>query len=122
MKRVLIVDDSRLSRSYHTYILTNAGFSVETACEGAEALEKLMLEPFDAMLTDINMRGMDGYELIRRVRAEETLEPLPILIISTEASEEDRGTGFAAGANFYLVKPADPQKVVESVRMMVEGQ
>ena len=120
MKRVLIVDDSRLSRNYHSYVMRNAGFAVDTAGDGAAALEKLMLEPFDVILTDINMRGMDGYEFIRRVRGNEQLAQPPIVIISTESSDDDKRVGYEAGANFYLVKPAQPQQIVESVRMITE--
>ena len=120
MKRVLIVDDSKLSRNYHSYVMQNAGFAVDTANDGAAAMEKLMLESFDAVLTDINMRGMDGYEFIRRLRGSEQLPQLPIIIISTESSDEDKRLGFEAGANFYLVKPAQPQQIIESVRMMTE--
>ena len=120
MKRVLIVDDSRLSRNYHSSVMRNAGFAVETASDGADALEKLMLEPVDVILTDINMRGMDGYEFIRRVRAAEQLAQPPIVIISTESSDADKRQGYDAGANFYLVKPAQPQQIVDSVRMIIE--
>lgn len=120
MKRVLIVDDSQLARNYHSSILKNAGYLVETAASGAEALEKMMRESYDTVLTDINMRGMDGYEFIRRVRANEQLSQPAILIVSTESSDEDKRIGLAAGANFYLVKPAEPETIVESVRMMME--
>ena len=122
MKRVLIVDDSQLSRNYHSFILTGAGYEVETARDGAEALEKVLSETFQAILTDINMRGMDGYEFIRRVRGDQQLvnQP-PIIIISTESSEEDKQIGFKAGANFYLVKPAEPQELLASLRMITEG-
>jgi two-component system, chemotaxis family, chemotaxis protein CheY len=120
MKRVLIVDDSQLSRNYHSYVMRDAGFEVETADGGAAALEKLMLERFDLVLTDINMRGMDGYDLIRRMRGSEQLTQVPIVIISTEKGDADRRMGFEAGANFCLAKPATPQQIVETVRMMTE--
>jgi two-component system, chemotaxis family, chemotaxis protein CheY len=117
MKKVLIVDDSQLSLSYHSSVMKNAGFVTETAADGAAALEKLMLEPFDLILTDINMRGMDGYEFIRCVRGGEFTQ-VPIVIISTEKSEGDRRLGFEAGADFYLAKPATPQQIVDTIRML----
>jgi len=119
MKKVLIVDDSKLSRSYHSSVMKNAGFATDVASDGAAALEKLMLEPFDLILTDINMRGMDGYELIRRVR-EGDFAQIPIVIISTEQGEIDRRLGFEAGADFCLAKPATPQQIVETIRMLTE--
>jgi two-component system chemotaxis response regulator CheY len=117
MKKVLIVDDSQLSRSYHSSVMKNAGFVTETAADGAVALEKLMLEPFDLILTDINMRGMDGFEFIRRVRGGEFTQ-VPIVIISTEKSEADRRLGFEAGADLYLAKPATPRQIVDTIRML----
>ena len=120
MKRILIVDDSQLSRNYHSTILKSAGYLVETAAGGAEALEQMMRKSYDTVLTDINMRGMDGYEFIRRVRANGQLAQPAILIISTESSDDDKRIGFAAGANFYLVKPAEPEMIVESVRLIME--
>lgn len=120
MKRVLVVDDSQLSRNYHSYVMRNAGFTVEAVHDGAAALEKLMMESFDLILTDINMRGMDGYELIRRVRGNEEFAALPIVIISTEKSDADHRMGFEAGANFCLAKPATPQQIIETIRMMTE--
>jgi two-component system chemotaxis response regulator CheY len=119
MKRVLIVDDSKLSRNYHSYVMQNAGFAVDTANDGAAAMEKLMLESFDAVLTDINMRAWTGMNSSGACAGVNN-SPAADHYHSTESSDEDKRLGFEAGANFYLVKPAQPQQIIESVRMMTE--
>jgi two-component system chemotaxis response regulator CheY len=120
MKRnVLIVDDSEFTRNYHSYILREANFDVVTAVDGADALEKLFSRFFDLVLTDINMANMDGYEFIRRVRSNGDYNNLPIIIISTESEAEDKSRGFLAGANFYIVKPTEPQPLVENICMLL---
>ena len=120
MKRnVLIVDDSEFTRNYHSYILREANFDVVTAVDGADALEKLYSRPFDLVLTDINMANMDGYEFIRRARQNPDYDEVPIIIISTEAKELDKQKGFTAGANLYLAKPTDADRIVESMKMLL---
>ena len=116
-KTILIVDDSEFVRSYHSYILEQADFHVITAIDGSDGLEKLYSNACDLVLTDINMRNMDGYEFIRRVRAEEKYSSLPIIIVSTESEGKDKTKGFEVGANLYLVKPSSPEMMIENVRM-----
>jgi two-component system chemotaxis response regulator CheY len=73
------------------------------------------------VLTDINMAHMDGYEFIRRVRAEAQYEDLPIIIVSTEGESSDRMKGFEAGANLYLVKPSEPAVMIENIRLVLSA-
>ncbi len=116
---VLIVDDSEFTRNYHSYILRGAHFETAIAVDGADALEKLYAQRFDLVLTDINMANMDGYEFIRRVRASGDFDALPIIIISTESEAEDKKRGFAAGADFYIVKPSDPVPLIENICLIL---
>ena len=118
-KRILIVDDSEFVRSYHSYILEQAHFQVITAVDGSDGLEKLYTNSCDLVLTDINMSNMDGYEFIRRVRADGKYSSLPIIIVSTESEGKDKGKGFEAGANLYIVKPCSPEMMVENIRMIL---
>lgn len=118
-KLVLVVDDSEFVRSYHSYILEQANFNVITAVDGSDGLEKLYTNPCDLVLTDINMANMDGYEYIRRVRADEKYSALPIIIVSTESEAKDKKKGFEAGANLYIVKPCAPETMVENIRMIM---
>jgi two-component system, chemotaxis family, chemotaxis protein CheY len=118
-KTILIVDDSEFVRSYHSYILEQALFHVITAVDGSDGLEKLFTNTCDLVLTDINMSHMDGYEFIRRVRADAKYSSVPIIIVSTESESKDKMKGFLAGANLYIVKPSSPEMMVENVRMVL---
>src|SRR5450755_3292151 len=113
-KRILIVDDSEFVRRYHSYILEQAQFTVITAVDGSDGLEKLYTNSCDLILTDINMTNMDGYEFIRRVRADGKYRSLPIIIVSTESEGKDKMKGFEAGANLYLIKPCSPEMMIEN--------
>jgi two-component system chemotaxis response regulator CheY len=113
------VDDSEFVRSYHSHILEQAHFHVITAVDGSDGLEKLFTNACDLVLTDINMSNMDGYEFIRRVRADGKYSTLPIIIMSTESEGKDKMKGFDAGANLYLVKPSSPEMMVENIRMIL---
>src|ERR1043165_2657224 len=121
-KNILIVADPEFVRNYHSHILTQASFDVLTAVDGNDGLEKLYMHPCDLILTDINMGHMDGYEFIRRVRAEPQYEDLPIIIISTEGQQTDRVKGFEAGATLYIVKPSEPTVMIENIRLVLAGR
>jgi two-component system, chemotaxis family, chemotaxis protein CheY len=118
-KTILIVDDSEFVRSYHSYILQQAEFDVITAVDGSDGLEKLYSNACDLVLTDINMSNMDGYELIRRIRADEKYKSVPIIIVSTESESKDKTKGFDAGANLSLVQPSTPEMMIENIRMVL---
>ncbi|ABI68763.1 response regulator [Syntrophomonas wolfei] len=121
-KRIIVVDDSEMIRNFHCYILKTAGFQVMSAVDGADALEKIYSseEPIDMVVTDINMPNMDGYTFIERLREDEQYEEIPIIIISTEDELKDMERGYEAGANIYIVKPTEPEVMVENVRMLME--
>jgi two-component system chemotaxis response regulator CheY len=118
-KTILIVDDSEFVRSYHSYILEEANFHVITAVDGGDGLEKLYTNSCDLVLSDINMSNMDGYEFIRRVRADKKYIALPIIIVSTESESMDKMKGFEAGANLYMVKTSSPEMMIENIRMIL---
>lgn len=118
-QKILVVDDSDFVRSYHSHILTQAGFDVLTAVDGNDGLERIYTHGCDVVLTDINMGHMDGYEFIRRVRSDTRYEDLPIIIISTEGEKADKMKGFEAGANLYIVKPSEPAVMVENIRLVL---
>jgi len=118
-RTILIVDDSEFVRNYHSYILEQADFQVITAVDGSDGLEKLYTSSCDLILTDINISNMDGYEFIRRVRADGKFNSMPIIIVSTESEGKDKMKGFEAGANLYLVKPSAPEMMVENIRMIL---
>lgn len=120
-RSVLIVDDSEFVRNYHSAILRDARFQVITAGDGVEGLEKLFTNHCDLVLTDINMQRMDGYEFIRRVRAEKQYQQIPIVIISTDGQPKHKKRGFEAGANLYIVKPCSPEVMLETLKMVMNA-
>jgi len=118
-KKVLIVDDSDIVLRLHSYILEGAGFECITAENGFVAMEVLLREPVDLVITDINMPRMNGYELTRKIRETEGYETTPVIIISTEEEAKDKMKGMEAGANVYIVKPAQPESLITNVKMLV---
>ncbi len=119
--RVLVVDDSRMVLDLHTFMLQSGGFEVHQAQNGAEALERLLTDHYDLVVTDINMPLMDGYELIRRIRALPDYQTTPIVVISTESEAHDKFRGFEAGANLYVVKPVKMQDLVANARLLLQS-
>ena len=118
-KKILIVDDSLTMRQLVKMTLTRSGYDVVEAEDGQKGLQKASHEAFDLVLSDINMSNMDGYEFIRRIRADKKYSALPIIIVSTQSEAKDKSKGFAAGANLYLVKPCTPEMMVENIRMVL---
>lgn len=118
-KTVLVADDSEMVCNFHSYILKNAGYKTITAIDGADALEKLLQNKIDLVATDINMPNMDGYEFVKRIRAIPEYEDLPVIMISTESEALDKQRGFDAGANVYIIKPTPPERLVESVNLLI---
>src|SRR3954447_20899037 len=103
--RILVVDDSSLVRLYYRDALEKAGYEVEQAMNGLEAMEKALAERFDLLIVDVNMPKMDGFSFLRELRRSATpAGHVPALVITTEAGEQDIQEARAAGANFYLIK------------------
>ena len=118
-KRILVVDDASLVRRYYRDALERAGFEVDEALNGVEALEKLLAEPADLLIVDVNMPQMDGFTFLRSLRQQAPpIASIPALVISTEAGPHDRRAARSAGANFYLVKPVAQDALVQHVAIM----
>ncbi len=118
-KRILIVDDAATVRMYHRGILESAGFTVEEAVNGIEALEKALTTAYDLYLVDVNMPKMDGYAFLRELRRNAELAQPPAVMISTEAELVDRTKAYEAGANFYMLKPTKPDSLIGHVRVLL---
>ena len=119
-KHILIVDDSKTVRNLVAFILKAEGFKVTTAEDGLDGLEKLYaMESVDLILSDINMPRMDGFTFIDQVREQDIYKDIPIIILSTEGEESDIQKGIQLGANLYMVKPAQPEKMVRNIKMLL---
>lgn len=119
MKRVLIVDDAALVRAYYRQALERAGYEVDEALNGLEGLEKVLMQPFDLAIVDVNMPQMDGITFIRTLREKELpASAIATLVTSTEAKEQDIVAARVAGANYYLTKPMSQEKLIEHVLLL----
>jgi two-component system, chemotaxis family, chemotaxis protein CheY len=104
--RALIVDDSSAMRAILRMILKQAGFATEEARYGEEALAKLAGSPVpDLTLLDWNMPGMNGLEVVKRLRADHRLDRMQVMMVTTEAESRELGEALEAGANEYVMKP-----------------
>ncbi len=115
MKKALAVDDSKTMRDMVSFTLQNAGFEVIVAEDGQDALTQLGDQPVDVVITDLNMPNMNGFELIRALRAKPTYTCFPILMLTTEGDDSKKAEGKAAGATGWIVKPFNPEKLVQVV-------
>ena len=120
MTRILVVDDSSLVRLYYRSALEKAGFSVEQAINGIEAMEKVLSQAFDLVIVDVNMPRMDGFAFLRSLRSDgnHDVATIPALMISTESEQQDMIAATAAGANFYLVKPVSEADLVRHAAVL----
>ncbi|MHB1014074.1 MAG: hybrid sensor histidine kinase/response regulator [Desulfurivibrionaceae bacterium] len=109
---VLLVEDSALIRAMEKRILEDGGYEVITAVDGVDALNALVRRPFAAVVSDIVMPNMDGLALTVHIRAEPRYKELPVILVTTLASDEDKRRGLDAGANAYIPKPSFDQRVL----------
>ncbi|MFN2267648.1 MAG: response regulator [Desulfonatronovibrio sp.] len=119
-KHILVVDDSKTVRNLIAFIIKKEGFHVTTAEDGLDALEKLYsISGIDLIISDVNMPRMDGFTFIKNLREQEVFRDTPIVILSTEGQEKDIQEGLGLGANLYMVKPAQPDKLLKNVKMLM---
>ncbi len=119
---ILVIDDAATVRLYHRKMLGDAGWHVDEAINGLEALERVASQPadtpFDLYVSDINMPKMDGYTFVRELRRMDVPQ-VPVLMVSTEAQAQDANAAKDAGANCYLVKPARPAELVLTAAILM---
>jgi two-component system, chemotaxis family, chemotaxis protein CheY len=121
MPIALVVEDSPTMRQLIVFALNRIrGLQVVEADDGVDALRKLGGGKLDIILTDINMPIMDGLKLVKRVRSDEALKNIPIIIITTEGADEDRQRALALGANSYITKPIQAPQVIAKVKELLK--
>ena len=117
MKTILIVEDSATTRALIRAVIDELGeFETVEAGSGFEALKMLPQQEYDLIVTDINMPDINGLELINFVRNNPRYNHLPIIIVSTERSEEDKKRGMALGATAYVTKPFKSSELQEVIK------
>jgi len=120
MSQVLIVDDSHSIRELLSSLLRKAGFGVTSADDGKAGLQAAKKSVFDLIITDVNMPEMDGIELLKNLRKLPEYSFKPILILTTEFSQEMKQKGKDAGATGWLVKPFDPEKLIDVISRILK--
>lgn len=118
-KTILAIDDSASIRQMVSFTLKSSGYEVTEAVDGMDGLDKAKSKTFNLILTDQNMPRMDGITLIKTLRSMPQYKSVPILMLTTESSDAMKQQGRAAGATGWLVKPFDPQKLIEVVKKVI---
>ncbi|TAN51096.1 MAG: response regulator [Methylococcaceae bacterium] len=118
-KIILTVDDSPSIRQMVSFTLKSAGYEIIEAVDGQDGLDKAKSKSVNLILSDQNMPKMDGLTMIKALRGLPQYKTVPILMLTTESSDTMKAQGKAAGATGWLVKPFDPQKLLEVVKKVI---
>jgi len=119
VKTILTVDDTASMRQMISFTLNSVGYQVIQGCDGAEALKLAQDNKVDLVIADLNMPNMDGITLVKSLRALEQYRFTPILMLTTESQEERRQQGKRAGATGWIVKPFNPEQLVNVVKKVL---
>ena len=118
--KLLIVDDDKTTRKLLSLYLKGKGYEVVPAENGLDAIEKLGTESISLVVTDMNMPYMDGIELTKTLRSDSILKNIPIIMVTTEADDDEKKKAFDAGVDDYLVKPTNADAISDSIKRIVE--
>ena len=119
-KTILVVEDSITSRMLLKNILETSGYMVKTAVDGIDAISQLKTEKFDAVVSDVDMPRMNGFNLTEKIRGDKKLAELPVVLVTALESREDRERGIDVGANAYIVKSSfDQSNLLETLRRLI---
>jgi two-component system, chemotaxis family, chemotaxis protein CheY len=120
-KTIMIIDDSTSLRQVVSIALGEAGYEVLEACDGRDALAKLKGQKVHLMICDVNMPNMDGITFLKAVRGLPDYKFTPVIMLTTEAGEEKKREGQAAGARAWMVKPFRPDQLLGAVAKLVQA-
>jgi two-component system chemotaxis response regulator CheY len=118
-KTIMIIDDSISLRQVVAIALESAGYEVLQACDGQDALAKLTGQKVHLMICDVNMPNMDGITFLKNVRAHPNYKFTPVIMLTTEAGEDKKKEGQAAGARAWVVKPFKPEQLLMAVSKLI---
>lgn len=119
MATIMTVDDSASMRQMISFTLNSAGHDVSEACDGKEALDLAHDKKVDMVIVDVNMPNMDGIALVKSLRAMPDYKFTPILMLTTESQETKRQEGKAVGATGWIVKPFNPEQLLDVVNKVL---
>lgn len=115
MKRVMLVEDEPNIAESLRFILERAGFEVRIESNGSAALDRILADPPDTLVLDVMLPGLDGFDVLRRIRSHSVLGELPVLMLTAKGQREDRQTALDAGASRFITKPFSNSEVVAAV-------
>ena len=118
-KTIMTADDSSSVRQMVSFTLKQAGYSVVEAINGNDAISKIKTTPIHMLISDLNMPGMDGLELIKQVRAMPQYKFIPIIMLTTESQADMKQKGKAAGATGWIVKPFQPEQLLSVIKKVL---
>lgn len=120
-KRVLLAEDEPNIAESITFLLERAGFEVTVENDGREALDAVMADAPDVLVLDVMLPGLDGYEILRTLRADRERESLPVLMLTAKGQREDREMALKCGADLFITKPFSNAEIVSAVRKLADG-
>ena len=120
-KRVLLAEDEANIAESITFLLERAGFEVAVETDGQRALESVLADCPDVLVLDVMLPGLDGYEILRKLRADRRGETLPVLMLTAKGQREDREMALKCGADRFITKPFSNAEIVFAVRQLAGG-
>ena len=120
-KRVLLAEDEPNIAESITFLLERAGFEVTVENDGRGALDAVMADSPDVLVLDVMLPGLDGYEILRTLRADRDRESLPVLMLTAKGQREDREMALKCGADLFITKPFSNAEIVSAVRRLAAG-
>ncbi len=121
-KRVLVAEDEPNIIESLTFLLERAGFEVDVETDGQEALNTALSAPPNVLVLDVMLPGLDGYEVLRRLRADTRCAELPVLMLTAKGQREDRETALDCGADLFITKPFANSEIVSAVESLAQGR
>jgi len=118
-KHVLIAEDEPHLVESLTFILGRAGFEVTTALDGEAALQKIWAAAPDLVILDVMLPKVNGFDILKKIRASDTLKSLPVIVLTAKGQRQDRATAEEIGANLFLTKPFSNNEVVQAVKTLI---
>jgi DNA-binding response OmpR family regulator len=120
-RSILVVDDEEDVRTLLEMVFRKNGFEVRTATNGKEAVASAYEDPPDAILLDVMMPEMDGWQVLRALKGDESTRSIPVVMISARSERRDKMIGLQEGADGYIGKPFSPSEVVREIRALLDG-
>lgn len=121
-KRVLVAEDEPNIVESLTFLLERAGFAVSVKTDGREALDSILAATPDVLILDVMLPGLDGYEVLRQLRADRRSEALPVLMLTAKGQREDRETAMDCGADIFMTKPFANAEIIAAVEQLAGGR